>query len=195
MDARQQRTRTHLRSAILDLAALRPVGGLSVAEVARAAGITRDTFYRHCTGPVELLAGVLAEELDRIELGPGGSADEFLDAVTRLLEHVATHAPVYQGALLRSTEGAIRDVLHDVVAERLDAFLRAVPDALPHVPAGLPDDDATRAVVVAYCAAGTVAAITVWLHRDADRSEIPGMARTILAAGPRWWLRESGASA
>jgi len=191
MDPRQRRTRTQLRSAILELAARQPVGSLTVAEVARAAGVTRDTFYRHAAGPVELLADVLTDELEQIDLPAHGDAEDFLAALHLLLEHVAGHAPVYRAALVDSTEGRIREILHDVVAARLDAYLAAAPAAVPRIPGGAPPE-VTRRVLVAHCAAGTVAAITVWLG-DGAQTDVAALARTILAAGPTWWSPEHAA--
>ncbi|MFT4305577.1 MAG: helix-turn-helix domain-containing protein, partial [Microbacterium sp.] len=61
MDPRRQRTRERLRGAVLELAAAKPIERVTVAELARAAGVMRDTVYRHTPGPVELLAEVLGE--------------------------------------------------------------------------------------------------------------------------------------
>jgi AcrR family transcriptional regulator len=187
MDTRQLRTRAQLRSAILGLAAREPVGTLSVAEVARAAGVTRDTFYRYAASPVELLAGVLDDEVRAIELPAQSGADEFEDALRLLLEHVATHAAVYRAALVDGADGRIRAVLHDVVAARLQEYLSTRPAALPpDVPDGLPRDTA-RAALVAFSAAGTVGAVTEWLRAGGHAADIPALARTVLAAGPAWW--------
>ncbi|MEG3615516.1 TetR/AcrR family transcriptional regulator [Isoptericola haloaureus] len=186
MDPRQRRTRASLRAAILELAGQRPVGELTVAEVARAAGVTRDTFYRHTTSPTELLAGVLEEELRRIEPPQHGEPDEFVRAETQLLHHVVDHRAIYRAALVDGADGRLREVLHTVIAARLDEYLRANPQAAPAIPGGLPATDA-RAVLVAYSAAGTVGAISAWLRADGDRADIPALARTIVAGGPPAW--------
>ncbi|PFG42603.1 TetR family transcriptional regulator [Isoptericola jiangsuensis] len=186
MDPRQQRTRASLRAAILELAGQRPVGTLTVAEVARAAGVTRDTFYRHTTSPVELLAGVLEEELRQIEPPTRDGDDDFVRAETRLLRHVAAHREIYRAALVDGADGRLREVLHEVIAARLDEYLREHPDVAPPVPGGLPADTA-RTVLVAYSAAGTVGAIGVWLRDGGDEADIPALARTVIAGGPPAW--------
>ncbi|WP_278236908.1 TetR/AcrR family transcriptional regulator [Isoptericola sp. AK164] len=191
MDPRQERTRSSLRSAVLDLAAHRPVGSLSVTEVARAAGITRDTFYRHAASPVELLATVLEEELRRIDPPTRGGADEFVRAETRLLQHVAARREIYRRALVEGAEGRVRQVLQAVLAARLGEYLQDHPQDAPAVPDGL-GDDVTREILVAYSAAGTVEAITAWLRAGGDEDDIPALARTIVAVGPPSWNRPVG---
>ncbi len=66
VDARIVHTTAALREAILRLAADRPVSSITVADVTRAAGINRATFYSHAVSPGSLLADALTPELDRI---------------------------------------------------------------------------------------------------------------------------------
>lgn len=186
MDARQRRTRLQLREAILDLAARRPVDSLTVAEVARASGVTRDTFYRHAASPAHLLAAVLEDELAVIEPPARSSADEFVRAEIDLVRHVAAHADLYRAALVAGDDARLRGLLHRVLAARLDEYLAAHPELAPPVP---PDMDAVdaRAVWVAYAAAGTVGAIAQWLASGADEATVEPLARTIIAGHPAWW--------
>ncbi|GAA1467241.1 TetR/AcrR family transcriptional regulator [Microbacterium thalassium] len=186
MDARQRRTRENLRRAIYDLASLRPVGALTVSEIAREAGVTRDTFYRHAASPEDLLASVLEEELAGIEPPARSTADEFVRAEIDLVRHVAAHAPLYRAALVDGRDGHLRDVLHRVIATRLDEYLAANPDVVPPVPDGM-DAAGARAVWVAYAAAGTVGAIAQWLRSGAGDTSIEPLARTIIAGHPAWW--------
>jgi AcrR family transcriptional regulator len=58
-DPRIARTDRALESAILELAARRPVSTITVADLTEAAGISRATFYNRHDSPLELLIGVL----------------------------------------------------------------------------------------------------------------------------------------
>ncbi|SDQ12612.1 transcriptional regulator, TetR family [Microbacterium sp. cf332] len=176
------RSREALRRAALDLAAGRPVAELSVAEVCRAAGVTRDTFYRHADAPVSLLADALRAELDSVLTGIG-DLDSLSTAEGLLLDHVRAHVDVYRGALQPSLAAPVRDVLERVVAAGLEEWLERHPEIEPPAIDDLP----SRAIAVAYAAGGTVAAIEVWLRSGA--ADVTWATRAILAASPEWWLR------
>lgn len=182
MDPRSLRSREALRRAALDLAAVRPLTELSVSEICRAAGVTRDTFYRHADAPVSLVADALSVELADV-LADVGELDSLTTAEDRLLAHVRARADVYRGALHPSLAAPIRDVLERVIARGLEEWLERHPEIEP--PAI--DDQSTREIAVAYAAGGTVAAIEVWLRSGAD--DVAWATRAILAASPEWWLR------
>ena len=76
MDPRQLRTRRRLRETIYTLAAAKPIDEATMTEVARGAGVTRDTVYRHGASPVALLADFLGEELRAV--GAAGADDGHL---------------------------------------------------------------------------------------------------------------------
>ncbi|RAZ34761.1 TetR/AcrR family transcriptional regulator [Microbacterium sp. SMR1] len=182
MDPRSMRSREALRRAALDLAAVRPLADLSVSEICRTAGVTRDTFYRHADSPVALVADALSVELAEA-LSDVGELDSLSTAEALLLSHVKKRADVYRGALHPSLAAPIRGVLERVVAGGLEEWLARHPEIEP--PAM--DDQPTREIAVAYAAGGTVAAIEVWLRSGAD--DAAWATRAILAASPEWWLR------
>jgi AcrR family transcriptional regulator len=64
-DPRVARTDRALESAILELAARRPVSTITVADLTEAAGVSRATFYNRHNSPLELLIGVLGADLNR----------------------------------------------------------------------------------------------------------------------------------
>ncbi len=117
MDVRQARTRSKLRNAIYAIAAEKHVNKISVAEVARAAEITRDTFYRHGTSPVELLASFLREDLDdlgrsigELPATSGTKLSVFDEPERRLLSHIAERSEIYSNALSpRPARGTAED--------------------------------------------------------------------------------------
>lgn len=194
MDPRQLRTRHRLRETMYRLAAGKPIDQITVAEVAREAGVTRDTVYRHGADPVRLLAGFLGEELQELiarsttglpaSVARGGTV--FDDAERELLAHIVQHAEIYRNALGSRLIGPVRDVLIDSIAGGLHEHLAAHPQIAPSADARIPADLHAK-MLVAYASAGTVAAIEEWL-RTGDLSEADAAARTVLAASPSWWL-------
>lgn len=172
MDARAQRTRALLERTILDLASRRPLSDISVTDIARAAGITRPTFYAHADSPGDLLALVLGRQLDRIAKTEGSPTDSagWPDAPQHaLVAHVLDNAAVYRRNLNGRLPHEVRNVLIDHTERALvNHFLRH-PSILPSAAAGSsaqdPDDFYRRSALFAEMAAsGTVAALEVWLH-------------------------------
>jgi AcrR family transcriptional regulator len=197
MDPRQARTTEALRSAILGLAAAKPIDDVSVAEVARAASITRETFYRHHASPVDLLAAVLGAELEAMVVAnaalpatTGGAESVFAQPERALVEHVVEHAAIYRNALTPHLTSRLRDVLTDSIQLQLLAHLRRHPQIAPTV-RGAQADDRARAMFASYAASGTVGAIETWLTTGA-LDDTDGAAQTILAASPEWWLGMNG---
>ncbi|MBS3178869.1 MULTISPECIES: TetR/AcrR family transcriptional regulator [unclassified Pseudoclavibacter] len=200
MDPRQARTRSALRAAIYELAAAQPIADVSVAQVARAAGITRDTFYRHATTPEHLLADFLGEEIDALMAPianlPATSGTElsvFDEPERELLRHVARHAQIYLNAMAPRLTGPVRDTLVDRVEAGLLTHLERHPEIAPPAQPGI-DDERHRRILVAYAGSGTVSAIEEWLRSgelgDVD-GDVDAAASTIIAASPDWWLGRS----
>ena len=193
MDVRQARTRSKLRNAIYAIAAEKHVNKISVAEVARAAEITRDTFYRHGTNPVELLASFLREDLDdlgrsigELPATSGTKLSVFDEPERRLLSHIAERSEIYSNALSPRLAGELRDMLSDYIEQGLILHLERHPQIAPLLPGGLPPEEQRR-MLVAYAGAGTVGAIEAWL-RGENRGSVEEAARTVIAASPEWWL-------
>lgn len=191
MDPRYLRSERALRDAVLVLAAERAVNGLSVAEVCRRAGVTRDTFYRHAESPLALLAAALDDGLALIVSRPGGIAGEedsgagIRESERQLLGFVAAHAEIYRQALQPHMLAGLRAGLESRIRDSLLDHLMAHPEILPP---GVDREDA-RALraLAAYAAAGTVGAIEIWLEEEPLDIE-RGMA-VIFAASPEFWIR------
>ncbi|MFJ3383948.1 MULTISPECIES: TetR/AcrR family transcriptional regulator [unclassified Curtobacterium] len=191
VDARILHTTAALREAILRLAADRPVSEITVADVTRAAGINRATFYSHAVSPGSLLAGVLTPELDRIRdddsdarraaYERGADRDE-LAAITRkginaVVEHVVLHREIYVRALPDPNDASLHRLLveHFTVSSalhirELDAATR--PELLDDVAAG-------------FVAQGFVGAIEAWLA--GTRRSRKALVNTITRSFPAWW--------
>lgn len=191
MDPRALRSRTALRGAVLSLAERTPVASLTVAEVCRHAGVTRDTFYRHASGPTELVAAALAAEIEALP-----ERDRLGDAERDLIVHIHARREVYRHAMSPTLAAPVRAQLERVLAEGLHAWLDEHPDLAPEP---VRTDAAARDIAVAYAAGGTVAALEAWLRRGDDAGaavhpddDIETATRAILVASPEWWLRTRG---
>lgn len=182
MDARFLRSRTLLHAAVLVLAAEHPVRDISVSELCRRAGVTRETFYRHTPSVPDLLAAALGDELEETmarvpPTAPIGEAER------ALLAHVAERGAAYRNAM--------DPLLIAPVRSRLEQFLRAgLADLLERRPALAPTeiagDPMAIIMAVAYAASGTVGAIEEWLRAGGD--DVDRAVAIVLAASPEWWL-------
>ena len=171
MDARAQRTRDQLESAILDLATERPLSEITVTDIARAASITRPTFYAHAESPGDLLATVLGTELEEIRETFGRASETVPDGDILPLEqlnravvgHVFDNAALYRNNLGLRLPREVRDVLIDHIEWGLIDHLLRHPHLAPAAPQSDPDDAEYRyrqfAFYAAIAASGTVAAL------------------------------------
>lgn len=191
VDARILHTTAALREAILRLAADRPVSSITVADVTRAAGINRATFYSHAVSPGSLLADVLTPELDRIRdddaaarraaFERGAGPDE-LEAITRrgidaVVEHVVAYKDIYGKALPDPEDGSLHRLLVDHFTISSAQHIRELPAE------GRPEllDD----VAAGFVAQGFVGAIEAWLA--GPRRSRKSLVQTITLSFPAWW--------
>ncbi|UOR02289.1 hypothetical protein MUN77_02860 [Leucobacter allii] len=183
MDARSLRTRNRLRAAVLELSTATPIVDLTASEICRTARVTRDTFYRHANGPVELLADALSAEIAEA-MTELSTADSIGVGELALLDHVQRRTEVYRGAMHPVLAAPVRAGLEHAIRDGLLLWLELHPRIVPEALAG--DATALR-MAIAYATAGTVGAIEAWL--DSGEEEPERAARIILAASPEWWLR------
>jgi len=190
VDARILHTTAALREAILRLAADRPVSTITVADVTRAAGINRATFYSHAVSPGSLLADVLTPELDRIReddaearrtaAARGASADE-LAAITRrgidaVVEHVVSHRDIYAKGLPDTEDASLHRLLVEHFTVSSAQHIRELPTERPT----MLDD-----VAAGFVAQGFVGAIEAWLA--GPRRSRRSLVETITLSFPSWW--------
>ncbi|MCU1405837.1 MAG: hypothetical protein JWQ43_2140 [Glaciihabitans sp.] len=190
MDPRFRRSREALRTTIYELASAQSITEISVAELCRAAGVTRDTFYRHATSPMNLLSDLLREDIESITgefqlHNPDAKPNRgFAVSERALLGHVAAHAAVYRAAMQPHLIAPLRDNLDNTIRAVLIEHLTRYPSVRP---AGVAADDeqATR-LLASYASSGTVGAIEAWLlNGDLD---IERGVQLILAASPEFWF-------
>ena len=191
VDARILHTTAALRDAILRLAADRPVSAITVADITRAAGINRATFYSHAVSPGSLLADVLTPELDHIRdedaaaraaaAERGAGPDEFA-AITRrgigaVIEHVVAHRDIYCNALPDPEDASLHRLLVGHFTASSVQHIRSLdPEHLPEL---LED------VAAGFVAQGFVGAIDAWLA--GPRRSRKALVDTIVRSFPSWW--------
>ncbi|MFE3459031.1 TetR/AcrR family transcriptional regulator [Nocardiopsis aegyptia] len=142
-DPRVQRTRDRLRAALRSLAAEHELRSLTIAAVAREAGVNRATVYQHYGDLDALVADTMESAaahvarcadhcpLDRVRdrdassgAGPS-SADQVRDLppepLVDLFEHVAEHAVLYRRMLSEQGSARFAHMLRDRLTEVLAA--------------------------------------------------------------------------
>ncbi len=179
MDARIEATRRRLREAVFELASVKDIAEVSVAELARAAGIDRSTFYAHAASPTELLTGFLRQELDPLRIAvevtldsaPGTLASVGDELNARLVDHVEQHAALYADR----GDGRPNSALHAALSTHTRTALAHVFEHLHAQGAPVPASADERRYLAAFVGSGIVGAIETWLAepepRDRDRLE------------------------
>ncbi|MEV8546759.1 TetR/AcrR family transcriptional regulator [Streptomyces sp. NPDC051572] len=186
----------------MELASERPIGEVSVADVARRAGVTRNTVYNHAPTPVELLCLFLGEQIDEIatvfiETVERTAEPDMRKAVTEeargLFRHVARHARIYGQALTTRFDPVISDMLAQHFEAGLRTYLTRHPGIIPGYTELANDPEALAAATdihVAYSAQGSVGAVSAWLRRPPPR-DIEAGAVAIMHSTPEWWYQTS----
>lgn len=196
MDPQFRRSQSALRAAIYELASTRSPTDVSVTELCRAAGVTRETFYRHASSPLQLLADALDAEIARLPRAWGKAvavqdpARLFPDTARAILRHVALHAEVYRAAMQPGLLSPLRTNLEQMMRPTLVEYLQVHPEVIPE-PVD-PSDTAGLGVLASYAASGCVGAIEWWLKEpvlDLDRG-----VRLLIAATPAFWMSRTNLS-
>ncbi len=159
-----------LRRAVRAMAARGPITQVSVSDLCREAGVTRDTFYRLTSSPVALLATALDADHDtsavtpRVE-EPPTDAPTLRAATEVLVRHVQRNQAIYRNALNPRLPAEIRDVLQSrlesVLAPRAQVFRAEIPDVGDARPT-----DADLETLVHFQAAGVVGALEHLVRTD-----------------------------
>ena len=189
--ARVARTRRRLIDAaltMLDAADAR--GDLSVADLARMAGVSRPTFYQHFGDTATLIRVAALTRLDHAfrqvpAEALGDSWTAFAGSTIRtLLTELCANRTFY----LRTLNGCASDALmNDVIDYLADRLLNASPlgPIIRRHPG--PDTAEDRA---AFLAAGVVWHVRRWLERTTSQDEIESVGEVLILL-----LRASGANA
>lgn len=196
MDPQFRRSQMALRAAVYELAAARAPTDISVTELCRAAGVTRETFYRHAASPLDLLAAALAAEIGLLpraweEAVIARAPEDLFPAMAReLLAHVAVRADVYRAAMRPSLLSPLRTNLEQMMRPGLIAYLQERPGLIPESVDRT--DDFGLGMLASYTASGCVGAIEWWLR--GDDLDLDRGVRLLMAATPAFWLSTDAAT-
>jgi AcrR family transcriptional regulator len=164
VDARVVRTRTALLDAAVELVEDRDVASISIADIARDAGVSRQVVYAHYPDRDHLLADAAvrrwADVISAAEDGPtripaDGSAP---DTLVALVDHVIAHTEFYRRLFTGSASA--------LVLAQLDRHHRYHFERLMRLPSpetrraelrGIDDSE-----LVTFLAGGSVALIVDW---------------------------------
>ncbi len=192
-DPRFQRSHDALEAVILELASQEPAENITVRELAGAAGISRQTFYRHASSPAEFLSEVLITDMQRFAPVLIGSLSDptvrFEDAWRALyagmLDHVSRYAPVYR--VMVSTQSIVFGAISDWFVSSGRGFIH---DAISSS-AGTLDD--TWIELASQQQAGNVAAIMkTWILGGMTESP-EHMVDLFMTLAPPWQLARRNA--
>ncbi|MFJ5233259.1 TetR/AcrR family transcriptional regulator [Kitasatospora sp. NPDC088391] len=155
-DPRAERTRAKLRAALLAECADRPLAELTVAAVARRAGVGRATCYLHYPDlaalAVDACAEVVREAVEALHAWRGVPDPAVPPAaLLEFFDRVGGHAGLYRELLAPGGGGPLGPVLHRELRERSrrERELAGAPDA----------------ALIASAVAGTFTGVLAdWLH-------------------------------
>ncbi len=127
LDNLSSKTRNSLVEAFVEICAAQGMKKVSVAQIARCAGVNRATFYRHFEGTSDLLdrglASLLGDFFARIDASaPPGSAnpDRVLVRVSTFFEMVHRHEKIFRPLI----SGAAGPILLEQMEAFVDDFLQ-----------------------------------------------------------------------
>lgn len=186
VDARIVQTTKSLHSAIIELASASPVSSITVADVTRAAGINRATFYSHATSPGGLLTDVLTPELDDIraadyaarETGTLPASDITRKGMERVVDHIVKYRDIYRLALPDPLDAST----HRVLARHFEESSRTHFEYFAS--GGLPEG-LSKPLAAGFVAHGLVGVIENWLTGKRVSRKI--LVDNILLLLPAWW--------
>lgn len=187
-DARILRTRAALHQAITSLATDKPVGDITVSELAESAGINRVTFYKHYTTPAEALADALQSEITTAiaTSTPAPGVDQFTHCIYTALDHLEARKQLYTIAFSDQVDGTVPIMLSRLLTGIAETYLTKRRKRKPAVP------DVDLDVAAAFLANGATGAIRVWiLEGDMSRERFFENLPLLL---PAWFLAAEPAS-
>jgi AcrR family transcriptional regulator len=183
-DPRPARTRAAIVEAVEKLVAY-PETEISVNAVARAAGVSRSSFYAQFADLDDLAVAMLVDTfrdigLDDLEGRKTRDADLRTLARAssrRLVAHIGQRSAFYRASLEWRLSGRVHESVVSAYAQQVLATMAALGD---RVPPHVVHEDAAR-----FVAGGSVALLTAWLRDDAPAGQ-DAMAERLVAVMPEW---------
>ena len=187
-DPRPARTRAAILAAVERLPGL-PPDQVTVAAIARDAGVSRSAFYTQFSGLEELLSASLSEAARSIDPGgvPSGARASRRDmaraSLSRLVAHIDARATFFTAAIeWKLTVGAYHAALEGYegrVRQLIDAVRASAPTD-PRIPPATETD-----IVAPFIAGGLMAAMTAWL-RTGQATPKADLVEQLLKLLPGW---------
>jgi AcrR family transcriptional regulator len=168
-DPRVRRTRQALMDATWTLIENCAGANVSIAEIARQAGVSRQALYQHYHDREALLADAAIRRMDAALTESGGQT--FEQKAEALLRHLRASASFYRAVMGTSAAGFCQH-LEDYMARQFAERLRSAhPDALVR-----PDDAGGIETLARFIAGGTIVFIRRWLAQPAEDAVSPAEA-------------------
>lgn len=190
-DARIVRTRAALHTAIMELAAQKPIPDITVSELTQRAGINRVTFYKHFSSPADALGTAIEQELADararfIEGHEGPTLDPeqgFRDGVSLVLDHIEQHRALYMLAINTPQDGSVPNNLAGHFTRSMFEYLDRRSKLSPPIP------ELNAQMVANYYGYAMIGAIKGWLlNGNSSREEFTQL---LVALIPEWWFVDS----
>ena len=170
LDPRVVRTRQFLRDAMVALIGKKGFNAITVQDIAERAGVNRATFYLHYKDKNDLLIKSLRDALDELIAditpplpGEASPADNALEPILQVFNHVARHADFYQVMLgadgVPSFIAWVREYIEEIA---LKWFAVLQPDAAKIV---VPVE-----IIVNYLSGAYIGVIIWWLDHNRPHS-------------------------
>jgi AcrR family transcriptional regulator len=161
-----------LGKSLLQLAEVRPLRRITVADIARNCSVARETFYYHFSNKEELAYWVFRNETDRY-VAEGRFNEPIIDVWAKCLETLRSHERFY------------RELFKDQIVLRLvkESFIHWVTDCVSQQsPEYLADEDIVFAID--FYAAGLLEVTVDWLN-DARGRDAHEASRRMCAIMPQ----------
>ena len=170
-DRRINRTRRHLREALLALILEKGYDAVTIEDVTNRADLGRTTFYLHYRDKEELLlesietiASDLKEQIGISNISPDmvqmNENRIGLIAVSRVFYHASEHSDLYRiilnGGAAKQVQDTIRDIITETAMEFLQQRMRNEKSLVPAVP---------LEIVASYLASSLLGLLTWWLEK------------------------------
>jgi AcrR family transcriptional regulator len=189
-DLRAVRSRRKLHEAVLHLAAGQPIESVSVAELTRAAGLNRTTFYNHASSPADALEQALFGELDDMRAALTEKAadrsislEQVWGEVTReFLGFLERYEDIFTTGLVDGRS----PILTRLVGHHFTTSIVLLLDTRPSlVPPDLAGDELALTAHSRFVGLGIIGVLQTWLGSAPPRDP-DALARILLSVLPAW---------
>lgn len=194
-DPRPVRTRAAIFAAVERLSEASS-NDVTVAGIAREAGISRSGFYTQFSGLEELISAMVSQAAEQFGAiarqgagdDPGGNRRSLARAsLSRLVEHVNSHLAFYHAAMSWKVSLSVHDATIATYAAQIRKLIDAVTE-LAGADDRLPKQGEVE-LVSQFIAGGLSTAITAWL-RSHQATPVPEFIDQLLALLPEWLTSE-----